>query len=338
MSISVLYVGNKLSHLGLTPGIIESLGMQLEQSGLTVNYAGTKRNPILRLSEMLLKVFKLRKKTDYVLIDTYSTSAFWFAFLVGITCKFFSIKYIPVLHGGNLPSRLKSTPVVARILFNKSYTNVAVSGYLKHEFESAGYKTILIPNNINISNYPFRERTDPKPRILWVRSFSSHYNPEMAADVLSELLKHYPEAVLCMVGPGVDNSLSEFRKYIDAKGIADKIKITGKLSKEEWIKLSAGYDFFINTTNVDNTPVSVIEALALGLLVVSTNPGGIPYLLTDAENACLVECGDSKKMADVITRMLNDNLKFKYIVDNGRILAESFDWNRIKPLWLSVLK
>ena len=56
-----------------------------------------------------------------------------------------------------------------------------------------------------------------------------------------------------------------------------KITITGILRKAEWIELSKDYDVFINTTNVDNMPVSVIEAMALGMPIVSTNVGGIPF-------------------------------------------------------------
>ncbi len=47
-------------------------------------------------------------------------------------------------------------------------------------------------------------------------------------------------------------------------------------------------DIFLNTTNVDNTPVSVIEAQAAGLCVVSTNVGGIPFLLENGKDALLV--------------------------------------------------
>ena len=99
--------------------------------------------------------------------------------------------------------------------------------------------------------------------------------------------------MLCMIGPDRDGSMAEFIKYAESKGVIERIKITGKLSKEEWIKVSEDYDFFINTTNIDNTPVSVIEAMALGLIVVSTNPGGIPFLLTADKDSILVEPGDS---------------------------------------------
>lgn len=122
----------------------------------------------------------------------------------------------------------------------------------------------------------------------------------MAADVRALLLKTYLDAELCMVGPDKDGSMQEFRRYSEKLTLSDKIKITGLLPKNEWIKLSERYDFFINTTDYDNTYVSVMEAMALGMCVLSTNPGGIPYLLSDDEDSMLVNTGDITAIADKI--------------------------------------
>lgn len=334
---SILYIGNKLSHHGYTKGVIETLGLLLQSEGFKVHYAGENLNPFFRLLEMLYNIWKLRNKVSYLLIDTYSTSAFWYAYLAGITARLMKIKYIPILHGGNMPVRLQKSKCACNLLFTNSYSNVAVSGYLKKAFDEVGYKAIVIPNNIDISLYPVKIRSNPKPKILWVRSFHQQYNPNMAIDVLEELLKMYPDAVLCMVGPDKDGSMKDFKDYAQNKGILDKIKITGILSKETWLELSSDYDFFINTTNVDNTPVSVIEAMALGLCVISTNPGGIPFILSHNKNACLVNPGDAQKMAGCIASLLDNNSDFHRITSNGRKIAEGHDWGIIKNHWIKLL-
>ncbi|MFZ2338126.1 MAG: glycosyltransferase family 4 protein [Bacteroidales bacterium] len=336
--ISILYAGNKLSRLGYTPGVIETLGPLLEAEGYRVFYAGTKKNQVLRLAEMLFRTLTRGRKANYILIDTYSTSAFWYAYLIGRLANMPGKKYIPILHGGDLPSRIKKSKRACDRLFLKSYVNVAVSGYLEHEFEKAGYKTAVIPNSIDITEYTFRLRDHTRPQLLWVRSFHRQYNPNMAADVLAELLKSYPDAELCMVGPDKDGSMKEFREYIRQKGIEDHVKITGRLSKEEWIRLSADYDFFINTTNVDNTPVSVIEAMALGMCVISTDPGGIPYLLNDGTDSFLVKSGDHKAMADKISQILSNHDLVASPSEAARHKAESFDWHQVRGKWTELLR
>lgn len=335
---NILYLGNKLSHHGFTKGVIETLGPQLEREGYSVTYAGTHKNIVFRLFEMLIAVFRNRKTVDYVLIDTYSSTAFWFAWLSAMCCRFFNIKYIHILHGGSLPDRLKRSKWFCDRIFMYSYANVAVSGYLKYYFEKAGYQAIMIPNNIDIAQYPFKRRTALKPRLLWVRSFHSQYNPNMAADVLALLVKDYPDAKLCMVGPDKDGSLDQFKNYCQELGISEQVKIKGLLSKSEWHKLSEEYDIFINTTNVDNTPVSVIEAMALGLPVISTNVGGVPFLLEDEKDALLVEKGDAQAMYKAIKSLIeNPSLSFA-IAQNARTKAETFDWEVVKEKWKELLK
>ena len=80
-----------------------------------------------------------------------------------------------------------------------------------------------------------------------------------------------------MVGPDKDGSLEKTKQYAKEKGVLHRVRFTGGLSKTEWIELSKDYNIFINTTNVDNTPVSVMEAMALGFPVISTNVGGVPF-------------------------------------------------------------
>jgi len=337
MKVKILYIGNKLSRHGFTPGVIETLGPLLEKEGYAVFYAGTSKNQFARLVEMLWTTITKGKEADYILIDTYSTLAFWYAFLNSAIAKLLNVKYIPLLHGGDLPKRLKRSNRACDKLFNNSYANVAVSGYLNHEFEKVGYKTVVIPNSIDISKYPFKLREQSRPKLLWVRSFHRQYNPLMAADVLEGLLQIHPDAELCMVGPDKDGSLGEFKDYIRQKGTEEHVKITGKLSKEDWISLSENYDFFINTTNVDNTPVSVIEAMALGLCVISTNPGGIPFLVQDGVDAKLVNPQNSSLMIRTVDYLLKNPEDVVQLSVNARKKAEQFDVNVIIPAWKDLL-
>ena len=111
----------------------------------------------------------------------------------------------------------------------------------------------------------------------------------MAIEVLKELKNTYPNAALCMVGPDKDGTQADVQQLIKRYQLHDSVEITGVLSKEDWHKKSEDFDIFINTTNVDNTPVSVIEAMALGLPVVSTNAGGLPYLINNGKDGILIE-------------------------------------------------
>jgi len=336
MKKKILYIGNNLSKHGNTTTSIETLGAFLEQEGYTVFYSSSKKNQVLRMLAMIFSTIKYARRVDFVLIDTYSTRNFGFALIISQLCRVFNIKYISKLHGGNLPERLVRNPYLCDLIFKNAFKVIAPSGYLLEAFSKRySDNLIFIPNTIDIKVYPFKERVVDNPKLFWLRSFSTIYNPKMAIEVLYELKKEFPNAKLCMVGPDKENLIA------DCKNLARKRKVTvtftGLLSKEDWILLSNEHTIFINTTHFDNTPVSIIEAMAVGLPIVSTNVGGIPYLIKDKENALLVNDDAVFEMVAAIKLLLSNKELTKKIIQNSRALVEEFDWEKVKHQWFEIL-
>jgi len=335
MKNRILYIGNDLSKKSNYKVSMEILSENLMKSGFKVVKYSDKTNPLLRLIFMILGVFKNRNHVDFMLIDTYSTLNFYYAWICSQLARVFKIKYISILHGGNLPYRLKESPVLSRMIFKNSYINVAPSNYLKEAFEKEGYTVMFIPNTINIYQYPFKKRESFQPKIFWVRAFAEIYNPVLALEVLKKLKEKYPEATLCMVGPDREGILPNVAKKCKELGLETSVEFTGVLSKNEWHKKSEAFDIFINTTNVDNTPVSVIEAMALGLPVLSTNVGGIPYLIEDKIDGLLVNPNNIEEMVLAIQAILQN--RHGSIAVNARRKVESFDWEIVKHDWIKLL-
>ena len=115
---TILYIGNKLSNNGATVTSIETLGVFLEAEGFDVYAASSAENKFLRLFDMLFSVFRYSKKVSIVLIDTYSTQNFYFAVIVAKVCRVLKVPYVPILRGGNLPSRLIKNNGLSLELFN----------------------------------------------------------------------------------------------------------------------------------------------------------------------------------------------------------------------------
>lgn len=101
--------------------------------------------------------------------------------------------------------------------------------------------------------------------------------------------------------------------------------------------MSDSYDIFINTTNVDNTPVSVMEAMALGLPVVSTDAGGVPFLFRNEKEGLLTEIGNTEEMVSAIERLLENNEKTESMSMAARNKALHWDWNAVAPQWKQLL-
>lgn len=333
---NLLYIGNRLSNHGYTSTSIETLGAFLEEEGFRVFYASSRKNKAMRMAEMVFKTFRYCRKVDYVLIDTYSTKNFWYAFVISQLCRALRVKYIPKLHGGNLPNRIVRSKFFSDMIFNNAYINVAPSYYLFENFKKSGYANLrYIPNTIDLQLYTQSVKEFETPKLLWVRSFSKIYNPVMAVKVFIKIKEAFPEAEICMIGPKKDDSYSKTLKF--AKNNNVEVRTTGKLSKKEWVKVSQDYNIFINTTHFDNTPISVIEAMALGLPVVSTNVGGIPYLLKHNENALLVKDNDAEDMVKQINRLITEPGLAGEISKNGKEIVKDFDWELVKKQWIELL-
>ncbi len=333
----ILYVGNDLASKTNYNSTMSTLSELLISSGFNVVKTSSRSNKILRLLEMLFSVFIYRKKVKYILIDTFSTTNFYYAYLTSQFARLLSIKYIPILHGGNLPARLEKSKKMSSAIFTHSCVNVAPSNYLKTEFEKRGYLIQYIPNIVEVNEYKFTNRTEFMPKLLWVRAFDHIYNPTLAIKVLFRLKAKYSDAKLCMVGPVKDSSLANVHQLIKEYNLEESVEITGVLKKKIWHNLSENFDIFINTTNIDNTPVSVMEAMALGIPVVSTNVGGIPYLIDDGSDGFLTARDNPDLMNNAINKLIKNPVITNQITKRARLKVESFSWINNKYKWKRLL-
>ena len=333
----ILYVGNQLKGKGQSVTTIDTLSTLLRGEGYKVVTTSNKTNKMLRLLDMVFTFLKNYKKIEVVLIDTYSTTNFYYAYILAKLATLFNVKYIPILHGGNLPNRLEKSPKWSAQLFGNAFKIVAPSNYLKQAFEKKGYQVVFIPNVLEMKNYRYQQRKQLQPNLLWVRSFATIYNPQLAIQVVAKLKERYPHATLCMIGAD-KGELQACKELTQQLNIQNSVEFTGLLTPQQWHKKSEDYDIFINTTNFDNTPVSVMEAMALGLPVISTNVGGLPYLIDDGVDGILVKPNDVKAFVQAIENLLVNQDKGTTLTTNALQKVAQFDWETVKCQWFNLLK
>jgi glycosyltransferase involved in cell wall biosynthesis len=174
--------------------------------------------------------------------------------------------------------------------------------------------------------------------MVWLRAFHRVYSPDLAPTVLARVAAGSSDARLTMIGPNKgDGTLEKVRQAAAALQIEDRLTLPGGVAKRDvpaWLDTG---DVFLNTANIDNMPVSIIEAMAAGLCIVSTNVGGIPYLLEDEYDALLVPPRNSEAMAQAVERVLHEPGLAARLSRNARAKAEQFDWASILPQWETLL-
>jgi glycosyltransferase involved in cell wall biosynthesis len=334
----VLLVGNFLSATLGNHNVCEGLAERLGTLGWKVITASDKPGRLRRLFDMAGTAWRRRHEYSVAHVDVYSGLAFDWAEAVCWTLRRAGKPYVLTLHGGNLPSFARRWPGRVKHLFQSAAAITTPSGYLLEQMSPYRADLLLLPNPLNISSYKFRLRERPRPRLIWLRAFQEMYNPSLTPKVIARLAPEFPDVHLTMIGHDKgDGSFQDTQRSIRELKISDRVQLTGGVPKTtvaDWLQKG---DIFLNTSNVDNTPISVLEAMANGLCVVSTGVGGVPYLLEDKHDALLVPPDNSEAMADAVRRILTEEGLAKRLSQNGRKKVEQFDWLTILPQWEKLL-
>lgn len=335
----LLLVGNFLSAAGLNRGVCEDLAERLQAAGWNVITTSDTPARLPRLVDMVRTAWTRRHDYDAAHVEVYSGPAFLWAEAVCAVLRWARKPYILTLHGGNLPAFSRRWPGRVRRLLRSAAAVTTPSRYLQEHMRAFRPDLHLLPNPLDTARYPCRIRARPAPRLIWLRAFHSIYNPTLAPQVLARLNGRFPDLHLTMVGPDKgDGSLQAVRKTAEVLGVLEHIDFPGGVPKAEvpaWLDKG---DIFINTTNVDNTPVSVMEAMTCGLCIVSTDVGGMPYLLEHERDALLVPAGSAPAMAEAVQRILTEPGLAERLSRNARAKAEEFDWSVILPAWDKLLR
>jgi glycosyltransferase involved in cell wall biosynthesis len=336
---TVLLVGTFLSRHRGYRAVCEDLAQRLEGRGWEVITTSDKKGRLARVLDMAATVWSRRGTYQAAHVDVYSGTAFVWAEMVCALIRRTGHPYILTLHGGNLPAFARQWPRrVGRLLGSAAAVTVP-SRYLLNEMQAYSANLTYLPNALESEDYPYTPRLAARPRLVWLRAFHETYNPTMAPRVLAHLSSDFPDSELVMAGHDKgDGSMERVRRVAEDLGVAHRTRIIGGVKKEDVPGLLNQSDIFLNTTWVDNAPVSVLEAMSCGLCVVSTKVGGVPYLLEDGKDALLTPPGDEGAMAAAIRRILNEPALAATLSRNARAKAEALDWRVILPRWEALFR
>ncbi|MCU1257160.1 MAG: putative glycosyltransferase, partial [Bryobacterales bacterium] len=260
---SVLFVGNFLDPVFGSRAISEDLALELNARGWRVTTVSNRRRKLARLLHMVGVVWSRRKQFDVAVLDVYSGPAFIFTEVVGWVLRRIRKPYVLVLHGGNLPAFSQKWPARVGRQLRAAAAITTPSRYLQEQMGCYGKDLGLIPNPLTLRNYRFALRERARPALVWLRAFHRLYNPALAVAAVGLLVRDFPKISLTMIGPDKGGgSLQEAKQLAEELGVSDRVHFAGPIPKAKVASFLEQADVFLNTTSVDNTPVSVLEAMA----------------------------------------------------------------------------
>lgn len=211
------------------------------------------------------------------------------------------------------------------------------SGFLQDAFKDVlEIETVVIPNIADLDQFEFVERTVFRPRLLVTRSLEPIYDLETVIRAFDIVARSYPGAVLGIVGQG--SQREKLEELANELKLEKKVTFYGQVSHDQIQKLYQDYDIYINASRVDNLPGVILEAYASGLPVVSTNAGGIPYIVDHSRTGLLSEVGDYESLAQNVRKIINNPELGKAFAHAGRKETKKYTWEHIGPFMGEVLE
>jgi glycosyltransferase involved in cell wall biosynthesis len=210
---------------------------------------------------------------------------------------------------------------------------VVCSEFQRAVFQRHGHGTRVIPNVVDLDRFAFRDRDPLAPRFICTRNLERHYGVDVVLEAFAWIRARHPGATLVMAGDGSQMAALQARAArLGTKG-ARFVGAVPPAGMPGWLARS---DVYLNASVVDNQPVSIIEAMASGLPVVSTPVGGIPEMIEDGRSGRLVPVDDPRAMADAALDLLARPTYARALAREARARAARHAWDAVHPAWEEV--
>jgi L-malate glycosyltransferase len=208
---------------------------------------------------------------------------------------------------------------------------IVPSGFLENVFANRDFVTRIVPNIVDLSRFMpdhTRKRNLAVPHIVVARNLEPLYDNTSALKAFRIVREAIPGARLTIAGSGPERlKLEALAKQL---GVADAVVFAGRVDNEHMPTLYREADLALNPSLADNMPISILEALASGVPVVSTNVGGVPFLVEDEKTALLVPPRNPERMAEAMLRVLRDESLRNRMVQTGLNHARQFAWESVR--------
>ncbi len=210
---------------------------------------------------------------------------------------------------------------------------VTPSAYLLRVFAKHGLAADVIPNVIDLSRFSPRapQQFGPAPHLIVTRNLEPIYDISTALRAFALVQQSFAQARLTVAGVGPErDALINLTQVL---GVQDRVAFVGHIPNSEIGRLYDSADLMLNASTVDNMPISILEALASGVPVVSTCAGGIPDMVVHAESALLVPVGDYAAMAVAALHVLQDRQSAAALTSAGLAAVRRYAWEAVMPRW-----
>jgi glycosyltransferase involved in cell wall biosynthesis len=267
----------------------------------------------------------------------HAFSASYFSFLLApapavLVARLYGKRTVLNYRSGQAEDHLRRWPRTTVPLMRKVDAIAVPSGYLVDVFARFGLRAHAIFNIVELERFRFRERGRLRPVFFSNRNFEPLYNVGLVLRAFARIQQRLPEATLTLAGDGSQREeLEALARELGLRGVT----FLGRVEQRRMHELYDAADLFLNGSDIDNMPGSILESFASGLPVVTTNAGGIPYIVSDGVTGMLVARGDDEAMAAKALSLLEDEALAARVARAAREECRKYNWEAVRDEWLA---
>lgn len=288
--------------------------------------------PLLRMPLYLANLLSKIPRHDVIHVSSAALSSFLLTTTPAILmAKLFRRRVVLNYHAGQAVEHLRDWARTAIPVIRMCDATVVPSLWLVDVFAGHGLKARAIFNHVELEAFRFRERRPLRPAFLSNRNFDPIYNVPCVLRAFSIIQRRVPEASLVVAGDGQQRTeIEALARELNLRNVEFK----GLLAPGEMPRVCDEADVYLNASNVDNMPLSILEAFSSGLPVVTTNAGGIPYMVEDERTGLVVRMNDHEALAASALRLLEDEELASRLALAARAECDKYRWDVVRPQWL----
>lgn len=244
-----------------------------------------------------------------------------------------SLRRVPVIvnyRGGEAATFLQRSAGLVRATMRRASRLVVPSSFLQEVFARHQMAADVVPNIIDLARFHPAEPC-ATVQLIVARNLEPIYDNATALRAFAQVLSECRDARLVVAGTGPEEPA--LRRLAAELGIAERVHFAGRLEREAMARLLRESRVALNPSLADNMPNSVLEALASGVPVVSTNVGGVPHIVVDEESALLVPPADPTAMAGAVLRLLHEPALAERLRAAGLRSVAAYTWEQVGPRW-----
>jgi len=289
------------------------------------------RTDYLDLGLYKVAPFPLKLLKDYDLLHVHGLG--FFSDFLALTSHIHKKPMVLTTHGGIFHTKRLA---IAKKLYFKLWARavlrrfdkiIAVSRSDENHFSKISSRVVVIPNGVDVDALGEIKRKGKEPNFLFVGRISRNKRVDRLIETIAVMKEKAPEVRLSIVGPDWEGLQRSLENLAEGRGVTENVTFAGEVGREDLLKHFEDNAFFVSASEYEGFGISVIEAMAAGMVVIVNDIAAFREIIEDGKTGFIVDYAKTEEAAGRILEIFE--IELEGIMEAAGRKAKKYDWGAI---------